>query len=82
MIRRYHQCIVYVVSLADETTTKNNTLPHGGLTQRAPEPRQSAPGLAWWESARFQAVCVASSWFRQSGVASSRPCYATGNASR
>jgi hypothetical protein len=27
----------------------------------------------WWESARFQAVCVASSWFRQSGVASSRP---------
>jgi hypothetical protein len=29
------------------------------LTQRAPEPRQRTPGLAWWESARFQAVCVA-----------------------
>ena len=28
-------------------------------TQRAPEPRQSAPGLAWWESARFLADCVA-----------------------
>ena len=31
-------------------------------TQRAPD---------WWESARFQAVCVAWSWFRQSGVVSS-----------
>jgi hypothetical protein len=29
------------------------------LTQRAPDPRQITPGLAWWESARFQAVCVA-----------------------
>ena len=28
------------------------------LTQRAPDLRQSAPGLAWWESARFQAVGV------------------------
>ena len=26
----------------------------------------------WWESARFQAVCVALSWFRQGGVISSR----------
>jgi hypothetical protein len=34
------------------------------LTMRAPD---------WWESARFQAVCVASSWFRQSGATSSRP---------
>jgi hypothetical protein len=33
-------------------------------TQRAPD---------WWESARFQAFRVASSWFRQSGVVSSRP---------
>src|SRR6266508_1719002 len=33
-------------------------------TQRAPD---------WWESARFQAVCVASGWFRQNGVLSSRP---------
>jgi hypothetical protein len=41
------------------------------LTQRAPD---------WWESARFQAVCVAWSWFQQSGVASSRP--PAGNASR
>lgn len=41
-----------------------------GLTQRAPD---------WWESARFQAVCVAWSWFRQSGVVSSRP--PAGNAS-
>jgi hypothetical protein len=40
-------------------------------TQRAPD---------WWESARFQAVCVAWSWFRQSGVASSHP--PAGNASR
>jgi hypothetical protein len=42
-----------------------------GLTQRAPD---------WWESARFQAVGVAWSWFRQSGVVSSRP--PAGNASR
>jgi hypothetical protein len=33
-----------------------------------------------WESPRFQAVCVAWSWFRQSGVLSSRP--PAGNASR
>ena len=41
------------------------------LTQRAPD---------WWESARFQAVCVASNWFRQNGVISSRP--PAGNANR
>jgi hypothetical protein len=41
------------------------------LTQRAPD---------WWESARFQAQCVAWSWFRQNGVISSRP--PAGNASR
>ena len=40
-------------------------------TQRAPD---------WWESARFQAVCLAWSWFRQSGVVSSHP--PAGNASR
>lgn len=40
-------------------------------TQRAPD---------WWESARFQAVFVAWSWFRQNGVVSSRP--PAGNASR
>jgi hypothetical protein len=28
-------------------------------TQRAPDPRQITPGLAWWESARFQAVFLA-----------------------
>src|SRR6266545_7834749 len=40
-------------------------------TQRAPD---------WWESARFQAVCLAQDWFRQSGVVSSRP--PAGNAHR
>jgi hypothetical protein len=35
------------------------------------QPTQRAPD--WWESARFQAVCVALSWFRQNGVVSSRP---------
>src|SRR5512135_88314 len=40
-------------------------------TQRAPD---------GWESPRFQAVCMAPSWFRQSGVASSRP--PAGNAPR
>jgi len=43
----------------------------GGLTMRAPD---------WWESAGFQAVCVAWSGFRQSGVIPSRP--PAGNASR
>ena len=41
------------------------------LTQRAPD---------WWESARFQAVCVAWSGFRQNGVILSRP--PAGNARR
>jgi len=41
------------------------------LTQRAPD---------WWESARFQAVFWAQSWFRQSGVVASHP--PAGNASR
>ena len=41
------------------------------LTQRAPD---------WWESARFQAVFVAGSWFRQGSVVLSRP--PAGNASR
>ena len=40
-------------------------------TQRAPD---------WWESARFQALYVATSWFRQNGVVASRP--PAGNASR
>jgi hypothetical protein len=40
-------------------------------TQRAPD---------GWESARFQAVYVASSWFHQSGVTSSHP--PAGNAHR
>ena len=46
----------------------------GGIncpTQRAPD---------WWESARFQAFCVAWSWLRQNSVTSSRP--PAGNASR
>jgi hypothetical protein len=41
------------------------------LTQRAPD---------WWDSARFQAFFVASSWFRQNSVVSSHP--PAGNASR
>jgi hypothetical protein len=41
------------------------------LTQRAPD---------GWESPRFWALSVAGSWFRQSGVVSSRP--PAGNASR
>ncbi len=40
-------------------------------TPRAPD---------WWESARFQAVFVARSWFRQNGVVSSH--LPAGNASR
>ena len=40
------------------------------LTQRAPD---------WWESARFQAISVAWSWFRQNGVVSSRPLAANAN---
>ncbi len=36
----------------------------------AKRPTQRAPD--GWESARFQAVCMAWSWFRQSGVISSR----------
>jgi hypothetical protein len=42
-----------------------------GLTQRAPD---------WWEAARFQAVSVAWSWFRQNDVIPSRP--PAGNAHR
>ena len=34
----------------------------------------------WWDSARFQAFCVAWSGFRQNGVVSSRP--PAGNAHR
>ena len=41
------------------------------LTMRAPD---------WWESARFQAVFVTRSGFRQNGVISSHP--PAGNASR
>ena len=41
-------------------------------------PTKRAPDV--WESARFQAVCVVWSWFRQNGVASSRP--PAGNAPR
>ena len=41
------------------------------LTQRAPD---------GWDSPRFQAVCMAWSWFRQSGVVSSHP--PAGNAHR
>ena len=52
------------------------------LTQRAPDPRQLTPGLAWWESARFHAVYVVSSWFRQSSVTSSRPPAPFGDATR
>ncbi len=37
--------------------------PKRHLTMRAPD---------WWDSARFQALFVARSWFRQNGVVSSR----------
>jgi hypothetical protein len=46
-------------------------VPRSHPTQRAPD---------WWESARFQALGVAWSGFRQSGVVLSRP--PAGNASR
>ena len=51
----------------------SNTSESGGSrpTQRAPD---------WWESARFQALYVAWSWFRQNGVISSHP--PAGNAHR
>jgi len=35
--------------------------------------RLTKRALDWWESARFQALCAASSWFRQNNVLSSRP---------
>jgi hypothetical protein len=50
-----------------EELDANNICP----TQRAPD---------WWESARFQAVYAAQSWFRQGGVVLSHP--PAGNASR
>jgi len=49
-----------------------------GSSQIKERPTQRAPD--WWESARFQALWVAWSWFRQIGVLSSRP--PAGNASR
>ena len=52
-------------------SNKKVSVPWVRPTQRAPD---------WWESARFQALSVASSWFRQSGVISSRP--PAGNADR
>ena len=62
------------------------------LTQRAP-PFERAPPFGrlragWWESAHFQAVCVALSGFRENGVVSPRPVVEprrdtpAGNASR
>jgi broad specificity phosphatase PhoE len=42
-------------------------------TQRAPDPCVSTGIVIVGESARFRAVCVARSWFRQSRVISSRP---------
>jgi len=43
------------------------------LRDNAPEPRQSTPGLVWWESARFQAI----SWLEAGSVkaALSRPSH-------
>jgi len=35
-----------------------NTAPLRGIYDVHPNPAR-APGLAWWESARFQGVCVA-----------------------
>ena len=55
-------------------------IPKRQPTQRAPDPRQSTSGPWWWESARFQAVCVAWSGFRQNGIVPSRP--PVGNANR
>ncbi len=49
-----------------------------GSGKQAGCPTQRAPD--GWESPRFQAVCMARSWFRQSGAASSRP--PAGNAHR
>ncbi len=45
------------------------------LTKHAPNPRWrlgATPGPWWWDSPRFQAVCVAQTRFRQSGAISSR----------
>ena len=50
------------------------------IIARLLENRRTMRAPDWWESPRFQAVCVAGSWFRQSGVASSRP--PAGNADR
>jgi hypothetical protein len=44
--------------------SKVSLSPNDRPTQRAPD---------WWESARFQDVCVTWSWFRQSGVIPSHP---------
>jgi hypothetical protein len=63
----YFHSILTVVSYFDQRVLPVVNCP----TQRAPD---------GWESARFQAVCVAWSWFRQSGVVSSRP--PAGNAHR
>jgi hypothetical protein len=51
--------------------TQPLSLRFGDASRRAPD---------GWESARFQAFCLASSWFRQSGFISSRP--PAGNANR
>ena len=45
--------------------------PNIACTQSPEEHRGYSDGTL--RSARFQAVCVASSWFRQNGVISSRP---------
>jgi hypothetical protein len=67
--------IITVYSTGDEADAN----PSDGICQtflntctlRAPD---------WWASPRFQAVCVAQSWFCQNGVPSSHP--PAGNASR
>src|SRR5215216_3219531 len=45
---------------------------YAGAEPARPLPSAST-GVGYWESARFQAVFAASSWFRQSDVVSSRP---------
>jgi len=49
-------------------------------TKHAPDPRQRTPGPWWWESARFQAVFCAGTFFRIMSLVHTRP--PAGNASR
>lgn len=52
-----------MISDDDDRKKAHPVSPEGGLTQRAPD---------WWESARFQAVCVAWGGFRYYAVVDRR----------